>query len=112
MAGCNTTQGTSITIASTVKNSFTGKASWYSSGNRTASGEKFNTNDLTVAHKTLPFGTKVRLTNLHNNKTVIARVNDRGPFIPGRVIDTSRQVASLLGFLPQGTALLQVEVLK
>lgn len=112
LAGCTTTTGSNAYDVAIVKTSFVGSASWYSSGYRTASGERFNTNDLTIAHKSLPFGTRVRLTNLNNNKTVIARVNDRGPFVPGRVVDTSRQVASILGFLPQGTAPLKVEVLK
>lgn len=69
------------------------KASWYGGkfhGRLTASGERYNMHALTAAHKTLPFGTKVKVTNLRNNKSVVVRINDRGPFIKGRVIDLSK----------------------
>ena len=68
-------------------------ASFYKHGSRTASGEKFNPGELTAAHRTLPFGTKVRVTNVATGKTVTVRVNDRGPFIDGRVIDVSHAAA-------------------
>ena len=74
----------------------TGKASYYAdkfNGRKTASGEKFRNSKLTAAHKTLPFGTKVKVTNLQNGKTVKVRVNDRGPFIAGRIIDLSKKAA-------------------
>ena len=101
----------SSVIITQSKNIFYGLASWYKQGIRTASGEKFNTNDLTIAHRTLPFGTKVLLTNMKNNATVIARVNDRGPFISNRVVDTSYKVATILGFVANGTAQLKIEVI-
>ncbi len=78
-----------------------GKASWYGpgfQGRRTASGERFNTQDLTAAHKTLPFGTKVRVTNTKTGQSVVVRINDRGPYAHGRVIDLSRASAQSIGF--------------
>lgn len=71
-----------------------GKASFYSKehhGRKTSSGEKFNMYALTAAHRTLKFGTKIKVTNLKNNKSVIVRINDRGPFVPGRILDLSYQ---------------------
>ena len=87
------------------------KASWYQMGTKTASGERYNPDGLTVAHKTYPFGTLLKLTNPENNKTVVARVNDRGPFGHGRDLDTSRGTARELGFIDKGVANLKVEVL-
>ena len=78
-----------------------GKASFYADkfeGTTTASGEKYRHNRLTAAHKTLPFGTKVRVTNLANSKTVEVVINDRGPYVEGRIIDLSRGAAEELGF--------------
>lgn len=92
----------------------TGKASFYADkfeGSPTASGEKYKHSKLTAAHKTLPFGTKVRVTNLANNKTVDVVVNDRGPYVDGRVIDLSRSAAEQLGFINQGLAEVKVEVI-
>lgn len=92
----------------------TGKASFYADkfeGSPTASGEKYKHSKLTAAHKTLPFGTKVRVTNLANNKTVDVVVNDRGPYVDGRVIDLSRSAAEQLGFINQGLADVRVEVI-
>jgi rare lipoprotein A len=77
-----------------------GIASWYGPGfhgKRTASGERFNTNEFTAAHKTLPFGTRVRVKSLLNGKEVVVRINDRGPFIKGRIIDLSQAAAQALG---------------
>ncbi len=77
-----------------------GKASWYGPGfhgRRTANGERFNTNDMTAAHKTLPFGTKVKVTNAKTGKSVVVRINDRGPYAHGRVIDLSRASALAIG---------------
>src|SRR5262249_32158522 len=74
-----------------------GMASFYSHGSRTASGEKFNPKELTAAHPTLPFGTRVRVTNVNTGKSVTVRVNDRGPFVRGRVIDVSHSAAESLG---------------
>lgn len=89
-----------------------GHASWYQCCAKTASGQKFNPNDLTVAHRNLPFGTILRLTNIKNGNTIEAIVNDRGPFIKGREIDVSRRTADVLGFRSSGTAKLMIEVLK
>jgi rare lipoprotein A len=92
----------------------TGKASFYADkfeGARTASGEKYKKKKLTGAHKSLPFGTKVRVTNLANNQSVIVTINDRGPYIDGRVIDVSKAAAEKLGFVNQGLAEVQLEVI-
>ncbi|MDP2357206.1 MAG: septal ring lytic transglycosylase RlpA family protein [Beijerinckiaceae bacterium] len=78
----------------------TGKASWYGPGfhgRRTASGERFNQNVMTAAHRHLPFGTRVRVTNHRSGRSVVVRINDRGPFIRGRIIDLSRASAHSLG---------------
>lgn len=79
-----------------------GSASWYALTSKTASGERMNPAAMTAAHRTLPFGTRVVVTNQRNGKTVTVRINDRGPFIKGRVIDLSRAAASQLGFLRSG----------
>jgi len=92
----------------------TGLAAFYHmtfQGRRTASGESFDHTELTAAHKTLPFGTLVRVINLHNKKSVIVRVNDRGPMQPDRVIDVTRRAAGLLGFLHQGMTRVALEIL-
>ncbi|MDB5491422.1 MAG: rare lipoprotein family protein [Micavibrio sp.] len=92
----------------------TGIASWYGPGfhgGRTASGEDFNTNELTAAHRTLQLPSLVRVTNLENGRSVIVRVNDRGPFARSRVIDVSSRAADLLGFKGRGTAKVKLEVL-
>jgi peptidoglycan lytic transglycosylase len=92
----------------------TGLAAFYHvtfQGRRTASGESFDHNELTAAHKTLPFGTLVRVINLRNNQSVIVRVNDRGPMQPDRVIDVTRRAAGLLGFLQQGMTRVALEIL-
>ncbi len=79
-----------------------GKASWYKLGGTTASGERANPNGLTAAHRTLPFGTLVDVTNLANGKSVTVRINDRGPYAKGRVIDVTYAAARELGFLSKG----------
>ncbi len=92
----------------------TGIASWYGkefSGRKTANGEIFNPVEVSAAHKTLPMPTNVRVTNLENGKSIVARVNDRGPFKPGRIIDMSEKGAELLGFKAQGVARVRVEFL-
>ena len=92
----------------------TGIASWYGpgfDGKRTANGEIFDTNGLTAAHKTLPMPSMVRVTNLENGRSIAVRVNDRGPFAPGRIVDLSRRGAQLLGFIEKGTARVRVEIL-
>lgn len=84
-----------------------GTASWYGpgfAGRRTASGEVYDPRDLTAAHKTLPFGTRVLVTNLDNQRRVWVRINDRGPFIAGRIIDLSRSAADAIDMVGAGTA--------
>ena len=92
-----------------------GIASWYGPGfhgRRSASGERFNQNAMTAAHRTLPFGTQVRVTNLRTGATVVVRINDRGPFTRGRVIDLSRAAAGAIGMIGSGVAPVEVEVLQ
>ncbi|GGK08189.1 hypothetical protein GCM10009304_37880 [Pseudomonas matsuisoli] len=92
-----------------------GKASWYGSahhGKRTASGERFDQNALTAAHRNLPFGTLVRVTNLSNDRSVVLRINDRGPFTRSRIIDVSRKAAVALDMVRSGTAKVRVEALE
>ncbi|PBC22075.1 septal ring lytic transglycosylase RlpA family protein [Mesorhizobium sp. WSM4310] len=79
-----------------------GRASWYALHSRTASGERMNPSALTAAHRSLPFGTKLRVTNQNNGRSVIVRINDRGPFIRGRVLDLSKGAAGQLGFIGSG----------
>lgn len=91
----------------------TGKASFYADkfeGQLTASGEKYKHSKLTAAHKTLPFGTKVRVTNLTNNQSVEVVINDRGPYVEGRIVDLSKSAAEKLGFVNQGLADVSLEV--
>jgi rare lipoprotein A len=79
-----------------------GRASWYALHSKTASGERMNPSAMTAAHRSLPFGTKVTVTNKKNGKSVVVRINDRGPFIKGRVIDVSKGAAQKLGFIKSG----------
>ncbi len=91
----------------------TGKASFYADkfeGRQTASGEKYRHSKLTAAHKTLPFGTIVKVTNLSNELSVEVTINDRGPYVDGRVIDVSKSAAEKLGFINQGLADVKIEV--
>ena len=93
----------------------TGEASWYGPGffgNRTANGEVFRPGTLTAAHRTLPFGTKVRVTNLWNGRSTVVRINDRGPFIGHRVIDLAHGAANKLGLVASGIAQVRLEVLR
>lgn len=93
----------------------TGIASWYGPnfhGNRTANGERFDQNAITAAHRTLPLPSMVRVTNLENGRALRIRINDRGPFAHGRIIDLSRRSAQLLGFIGKGTAKVRVEILQ
>lgn len=87
-------------------------ASFYSHGRQTASGEKFNPGDLTAAHRTLPFGTRVRVTSLATGRSVMVRVNDRGPYIQGRAIDVSSSAAKMLGITRQGVAKVKLDVVQ
>jgi rare lipoprotein A len=85
-----------------------GHASWYALHSRTASGEMMIPSDMTAAHRSLPFGTRVLVENLSNGHSVVVRINDRGPFVQGRIIDVSRAAASSLGMLGSGTARVRV----
>lgn len=92
-----------------------GEASYYGSelaGNRTASGERFNPRELTAAHRTLPLGSKIRVTNKSNGKSVIVRVNDRGPFVKRRIVDVSRAAAEEIAMVRSGKAHVTLEVLR
>lgn len=89
-----------------------GIASFYGGrlhGGPTASGERFNQNAMTAAHRRLPLGSRVKVTNIANGKTVMLRINDRGPFVRGRIIDVSRGAAGQLGFVARGLARVRVE---
>ena len=91
-----------------------GKASYYGAwhhGKRTASGEIYDQHALTAAHRSLPFGTQVRVTNLRNDNSVVVRINDRGPYSRGRIIDLSRAAAERLGMIEAGVVPVQVQTL-
>ncbi len=93
----------------------TGQASWYGNeydGRKTASGEVFHQNRLTAAHKTLPFGTRLKVKNLTNGKTVKVRVNDRGPFVKGRILDLSKGAAKKINMINQGVAEVEIKYKK
>jgi rare lipoprotein A len=90
-----------------------GVAAYYSNkfnGRKTASGQRFNNGAMTAAHNTLPFGTRVKITNAKNNRSVIVRINDRGPTTPGRVFDLTRAAASKLGYARAGMADVRAEI--
>lgn len=90
-----------------------GEASWYGpgfNGKKTASGEIFNAAKYTAAHKKLAFGTNVRVTNLNNNKSVIVKINDRGPFVKGRVIDLSEKAAKEIDLIKEGHVPVKIEI--
>jgi rare lipoprotein A len=92
-----------------------GKASYYADyfkGRRTANGETFRQHKLTAAHRTLPFGTKVKVVNLANGRTVKVRINDRGPFVDGRIIDLSKKAARRLGMINTGVAPVEIKYKK
>lgn len=99
---------------SRVPNAAEGVASWYGpgfDGRQTANGETFDTTKLTAAHQTLPFDTLVRVTNLENGQVVVVRINDRGPFVGGRIIDLSRAAAERIDMVENGTARVRLELL-
>ena len=89
-----------------------GVASFYTEGTETASGERYNPGELTAAHPTLPFGTKLRVTNTSNGQSVTVRINDRGPFVQGRVVDVSYSAAQALGMVGAGTAKVKLDVVQ
>lgn len=92
-----------------------GLASWYGKkfqGKKTASGEKFDMHKLTAAHRTLPFGTRVKVTRIDNGKNVVVKINDRGPFVEGRIIDLSKAAAKKLDMINTGVARVRIKVVK
>ena len=89
-----------------------GLASFYGHESQTASGEKFIARELTAAHRTLPFGTRVRVTNVASGRSVTVRVNDRGPFVPGRIVDVSYFAAETLGMIGRGVAKVKLDVVQ
>ena len=91
----------------------TGLASWYGPGhhgNRTASGERFDMKEYTAAHKTLEFGTRVKVLNIDNGRTVVVTINDRGPYVDGRIIDLSKAAAAHLGCMRKGICSVRIEI--
>ena len=108
LSGCVTTHPTPGHPAPEV-----GMASYYGDalhGRRTANGERFDMHALTAAHRTLPFNTRVEVTNLENGRSVVVRINDRGPFVEGRVIDLSQAAAKELRFLGRGTTRVRLKI--
>jgi rare lipoprotein A len=89
-----------------------GLASFYTEGAQTASGERFDTHELTAAHPTLPFGTRLHVTNVATGQSVTVRVNDRGPFVPGRTVDVSYAAAERLGMVGKGIAKVKLDVVQ
>ena len=127
MAACNTTASNDPTVTGSISQPISqasiatgkafqrGTASWYGPGfhgRKTASGERFNSFDMTAAHRSLPFGTKVRVTNRKNGKSVVVRINDRGPYVGKRVIDLSRGAAQAVSMVGSGTAPVTLQVLR
>lgn len=112
VVGCSHAHHSKKQISSRTYASQIGEASYYSSrleGRRTASGEIYRQNLFTCAHKSLPWGTRLRVTNLENGKSVVVRVNDRGPFVRGRIVDLSRAAARKLGILRSGHAKVRIQ---
>lgn len=99
-------------VAATAVQAETGIASYYGhelAGNRTASGERFSPSALTAAHRKLPFGTRIRVTNLANGRSIVVRINDRGPFVKGRILDLSLGAARSIGMVGRGMARVRIE---
>lgn len=101
-----------VAFAASAAHASTGFASYYKTGKVTANGEPYNPLGLTAAHRSLPFGTMLRVTNLRNGKTVVVRVNDRGPFVGKRVLDLSYGAAKVIGMQRRGVAKIKFEVIK
>lgn len=111
ISACSSFQPISAQVGSTE----TGKASFYAAkhqSRKTASGELYNQNLRTAAHRSLPFGTKVKVTNLANGKSVVAKVNDRGPFVKGRIVDLSRSAFASIANPAVGVISVELEVVK
>jgi len=104
-------KGTSKQVAGSKITSY-GIASFYEYDTQTASGEKFDPHKMTAAHRTLPFGTRLRVTDVTTGRSVTVRVNDRGPFVPGRIVDLSYSAAQRLGIIDRGVARVKVAVLQ
>jgi rare lipoprotein A len=116
LAACAPATQSAVTASATAQTleSSEGRASWYGAefaGRRTANGEIYDPSQLTAAHKTLPFGTFVRVTNPSSGQNVVVRINDRGPFKPGRVIDVSRAAAEQIGMIGPGTLVVRLELI-
>lgn len=116
VGGCYKIKGKKYTPEKKINYKEVGMASWYGSkggfhGKKTANGDRYNKNVLSAAHKTLPMPSLVKVTNTHNNKSLIVMVNDRGPYARGRIIDVSEKAAKILGFRNQGVAKVKVEYL-
>ena len=112
--GCGSAHTQPVQTHSHGKSVQHGKASWYGKpfhGRLTANGERYNMHAPTAAHKTLPFGTRVRVTNLDNGKHTVVRINDRGPFVKGRIIDLSYGAAKQIQMLQMGVARVKLEIL-
>ncbi|WP_322969265.1 septal ring lytic transglycosylase RlpA family protein [Faecalibacter sp. LW9] len=102
-------------VVEEAKNRITGIVSWYADkfhGKKTSSGEVYDKKELTAAHRTLPFGTKVKVTNVKNGKSVIVKINDRGPHTKSRVLDLSRAAFEEIGSVNSGTLNIEMEVVK
>lgn len=115
LGACFSSGGGDFPTGAQVAYSQVGLASWYGKpfhGRTTASGERYDMHALTAAHRTLAFGTRVRVVNLKNGKSVVVRINDRGPFVKGRIVDVSRRAADQLAFRQDGVTKVRVEVLK
>lgn len=113
LAACAPAAQTALTPTANAQVEPEGRASWYGAefaGRRTANGEIYDPSQMTAAHKTLPFGTFVRVTNPSSGQNVVVRINDRGPFKPGRVIDVSRAAAEQLGMIGPGTMVVRLEL--
>lgn len=116
LTGCTSTSaiGGSKTKENAHSHALIGQASWYGNrfhGKLTASGETYNMNAYTSAHKSLPFGTIVRVTNTANNKSVDVKINDRGPYVKGRIIDLSYQAFTQIGNIKKGTVPVKIEII-
>jgi rare lipoprotein A len=114
-SGSNVPQKSRVTVKKQAKPYQVGTASWYGDyfqGKPTASGEPYDMYDLTAAHPTLPLGTFVRVTNLRNGRAVVVRVNDRGPVVPGRIIDVSYNTARVLAFKAEGLQRVRLDVVQ
>jgi rare lipoprotein A len=102
LAAVTLMSGLMVTVSAQTAAAQCGRASWYALTSKTASGERMNPSAMTAAHRSLPFGTKIKVTNKRNGKAVVVRINDRGPFIKGRVLDVSKAAARQLGFIGAG----------